>query len=106
MIFILVDGNKIVRCMATEESNLHSDKLHMSKYFVERKGTVGDEYDTSTDAWTPKPENYPQPSQDEIDEGKIQTEIIEIQRAEAVQSLKGKGDLPPDFVDTGRGRKP
>ncbi len=97
--FILVDENKIVRCIASDESNLHDDKLDMDKYHVERLGTVGDEYDAETDIWTPRPGNYPQPTQKDLDEFKIQDEITSIQRAEAIQSLISKGELPPDYTD-------
>ena len=98
-VYILVDENKIVRCLATEESNLHDNKSHMDKYHVERQGTVGDEYDSKTDTWTPRPENYPQPTQEQVDDTKIKVEMESIQRAEAIQSLKDKGELPPDYTD-------
>ncbi len=97
--FILVDINKIVRCIATEEVNLHDDKLHMDKHYVERQGRTGDEYDSATDAWISRPENYPQPTQDQANESKIEIEMLAIQRAEAIQSLIVKGDLPPDYTD-------
>lgn len=100
-IYILVDENKIVRCIASEECNLHDNKLHMDKYHIEMKGTVGDEYDSKTDIWTPCPENYPQPTQEQVDESKIQAEIQAIQRVEAIQSLIDKGELPPDYTDGG-----
>ncbi len=97
--YILVDENKIVRCMATEESNLHDDKLHMDKYHAERQGTVGDEYDSKADTWISRPENYPQPTQTEIYKAKIQAEIVSIQRAKAIQSLIDKGELLADYID-------
>ena len=62
-VFILVDEDKIVRCMATEEENLHPDKLWMDQYYVESGGVVGDEYDAVTDTWIPHPENYPAPDE-------------------------------------------
>ncbi len=98
-VFILIDEDNIVRCVASEESNLHADKSHMGKYYIERQGTVGDEYDPNTEVWTSRPENYSQPSKDEFDEGKIQDEIKLLQRTEAIQSLKGKGELSQDFKD-------
>jgi hypothetical protein len=98
-IFILVDENNIIRCIASEEVNLHADKLDMDKYYVEMQGAVGDEYDSNTDTWTPRPENYPQPTQDQIDETKISDEMLALQRTEAIQSLIVKGDLPPDYTD-------
>lgn len=98
-VFILIDESNIVRCMASEECNLHKDKLELDKYQVDKQGTVGDEYDLDTDTWTPRPENYPQPSQEEIEDAKIKKEMEAIQRAEAIQSLKDKGELPPDYTD-------
>ena len=98
-VYILVDENKIVRCMASEEANLHDDKLHMKKHFVERQGTVGDEYDELTDTWTLRPENYPQPSQERLDDRKIESEMRAIQREKAIQSLIDKGELPPGYED-------
>ena len=95
-VYILVDENKIVRCIASEEVNLHDDKLHMDKHYVEWGGRGGDEYDVATDTWTPRIENYGEPSQTELDEMKIQTEV----RDQAIQSLIGKGELPPDYTDT------
>ena len=85
--------------MVSKECNLHDDKLHMDKYHVETQGRVGDEYDSKTDTWTPRPENYPQPTQYQVDEKKIQAEIQAVQRAEAIQSLIVKGELPPDYTD-------
>jgi len=93
--FILVDENNIIRCMASEECNLHDDKLYMDKYLTTLQGTVGDEYDPDTDTWTPRPENYPQPSADELNRQKIDAEIRDL----AVKSLIDKGELPPDYKD-------
>ena len=97
--YILVDENKIVRCVASEECNLHTDKLYMNKHHVDLKGTVGDEYDQVSNTWISHPENYPQPTEDEINEKKIKSEMILIQRAEAIQSLKDKGELPIDHKE-------
>lgn len=94
-VFILVDDSKIVRCVASEECNLHKDKLDMDKYYTEWQGRCGDEYDPDTDTWTPRPENYPPPDQAEIDEQKIKKEM----RTVAIQSLIDKGELPPDYKD-------
>ena len=97
-VFIAVDENQVVRCMASERCNIHRDKQYMDIYYVDRKGTVGDEYDTATDTWTARPENYPQPSEAQIAEKKITTEMQAIQRAQAIQSLKDRGELPADFA--------
>ena len=81
--------------MASEECNLHKDKLHMKKYHVEAEGTVGDEYDPNIKTWEPHPENYPKPSQKEVNEMKIHKE----QRRIAIDSLKASGNLPPDYEE-------
>lgn len=92
-VFILVDDQKIVRCMASKEVNLHKDKLTMKKYFVECGGTVGDEYDYLTDKWVQKPANYPPPTLHENNEKLIRNKIREI----AISELIGEGKLPPDY---------
>lgn len=97
--YILVDENNIIRCLAGKEVNLHKDKLDMDKYHVDIQGKVGDEYNPDTDTWTPRPENHPKPSQEQIDEQKIRAEIKAIQRADAIQSLIDKGELPPDYKE-------
>ena len=79
--------------MASEECNLHRDKLHMKKYYMEAKGTVGDEYNPKTKKWKVHPENYPKPSQAELNETKIQQEMRKI----AIANLKASGELPPDY---------
>ncbi len=100
--FILIDENKIVRCMATEARNLHQSKIDagMETLFVEYGGIVGDEYDKDAKKWTPHPENYAQPSEAQINEGKIATKINELARTEAIADLKGTGDLPAEYTDT------
>lgn len=99
--FILIDENKIVRCMATEVENLHQDKIDagMETLFVEYGGVVGDEYDKNTETWTARPENYPQPSEAEVNEAKIVAKINETQRATAIADLITSEDLPADYVD-------
>lgn len=94
-IFILVDEKSIVRCMASEKSNLHKDKLHMKKYHVEDKGTVGDEYDVKTDEWIARPENYPQPTEKDLNEAKIGRKMRKL----AIDSLKSEGELPEDYEE-------
>jgi hypothetical protein len=91
--FILLDENNIVRCMASEECNLHDDKSHMKKLLVNIGGIVGDKYDSKTKIWTPKPENYPDPN----DEDLIKTKMLEIQqnelRQKAIDALVDEGKL-------------
>lgn len=97
-VFILVDKDSIVRCMASEECNLHKNKLHMSKYYVEPgNGTVGDKYFSATDIWEKHPENYPQPSETEINEAKINAKIRKL----AIEALIAEGELPPDYQAIG-----
>ena len=94
-VYILVDENNIIRCMASDECNLHKDKLHMKKYHLEGKGTVGDEYNSETDKWTARPENYPKPSEKEL----INEKIMKRLRKLAIDSLKSEGELPVDYEE-------
>lgn len=94
--YIQVDENNICRCIATEECNLHKDKLHMKKLLVEEKSRPGDEIeileegrDVSRINVIQRPENYPQPTEDEIREQKIQAEMRKL----AEQSLIAKGEI-------------
>ena len=93
-VFILIDENNIVRCMASEECNLHKDKLYMRKFYIEGKGIVGDEYNIETDEWTARPENYPKSSEKEINESKIRQEIRRI----AIENLIVAGGLPSTYI--------
>ncbi len=99
---ILLDALNIVRCMATEIENLHQSKIDagMTTHAVEMEGTVGDEYDPSSKVWTVHPENYAQPTEDEVNERKIQVKINATARADAITALKTSSDLPADFTDT------
>jgi hypothetical protein len=91
--FILVDDDNIVRCIATHESNLHKDKLHMKKYYTEVWCRPGDEYDSKTDTVTPRPENYPAPNTEEL----IEIRKSKIIRDQAIQELKDEGKIPIDY---------
>ena len=91
--FILVDENKIVRCIASEECNLHKDKLHMKTYYVETKGIVGDEYNPKTNEWISRPENYPKPPAEEVAERLIQERMQEIIRNQAIKELQSEGKI-------------
>lgn len=88
-VWILVDDQNIVRCMASEECNLHQSKIDagMTKHFVSDGGIVGDEY--KDEKWTAHPENYPQPSESEIREQKISAEMQKM----AEDSLIAKGEI-------------
>ena len=74
--YILVDENNIVRCIASKECNLHKDKSHMSRHYVDIQGSVGDEYKNGK--WTAKPENYPKPTKEQL----IRQKMSEMQRQE------------------------
>lgn len=98
--YLLLDENNIVRCMASEESNLHEDKIDAGMRKVNcsnPKGTVGDKYDHEQNAWEAHPENYPQPTEAEINEQLIRDEVVKIQREQAITNLKDSGKLPSDF---------
>jgi len=92
-VFVLIDENNIVRCMASEECNLHKDKLYMEKRVVEMGGIVGDEYDTKTDTWTKRPENYPKPSPAEVREKLIAERMKKIVRDMAEAELTAEGKI-------------
>lgn len=84
--------------MASEKANLHQDKQHMKLYYVEYGGIVGDKYFPLEDRWEKHPENYPQPTEKEINESKIAAKIREI----AIGALKEEGELPPDYQIIGK----
>ena len=94
-VFILVDSEDIVRCIASEECNLHPEKIAvgMRMFYVDYKGTVGDKYDLETDTWISRPENYPKPNVEELYEEKIQDRMRQI----AIDELIKEGKLPPEF---------
>lgn len=100
-VFILIDETNIVQCVASEECNLHDDKLHMEKYHVEMGGIVGDEYNPTEESWIHRPENHPQPSEIEVNESKIQAEVLATTRAVAIQNLKDRGELKVNYRDKG-----
>ena len=93
--YLLLDKNNIVRCMASEACNLHKDKLvaGMKKAEANYGGICGDKYDPETGMWEAHPENYPQPSEEEMQEQKILAEIIKITREQAIKNLRERGEL-------------
>lgn len=93
-VYIAVDENNIVRCLVSDRCNIHKDKEHLSIYHVEFKGIVGDEYNAETDEWIPHPENYPKPSENQLNEAKIARKIRKL----AIKSLKEEDeDWPEDY---------
>lgn len=93
--YLLLDENNIVRCLASEECNLHKDKIAADMEMVEANygGIVGDKYFPEEDRWEKHPENYPQPTEEEINEAKILAKMREL----AVEALKKDGELPPGY---------
>ena len=90
---IQLDDNNIVRCMASNQANLHKDKMDMRQLFVEIGGTVGDEYDPITEVWTKRPENYPKPSAAEIKERLVAERMKKIVRNMAEAELTAEGKI-------------
>lgn len=98
-VYILLDENNIVRCVASEECNLHKNKLYMKKYYVKAgKGVVGDEYDPKTDLWISRPENYPQPTKAETQQALVEERKNKIIENQAIAELIAEGSLPPDYT--------
>lgn len=93
--YIAVDENNIVRCLVSDRCCIHKDKEHFPIYYVEFKGTVGDEYNAETDEWTARPENYPKPKEKDLNEIKIGRKIRKL----AIDSLKAEGELPEDYEE-------
>jgi len=99
-IYILIDGNKRVRCMSTSECNLHKGSFSgnvsdlQKCHVIDRGFTVGDLYNSDTDQWTSKPSNHAQPSEQSVNEEKIKQEIRKI----AITNLKTQNELPADYT--------
>ena len=94
--YLFLDENDIVRCITSEECNLHKDKIAAGMRKVtcaNPLGTVGDKYDYGQDTWEAHPENYPQPSKEDIKELKIQLEMVRIVREQAIKNLTERGKL-------------
>ena len=98
--YILLDKNNIVRCIASNPANLHtnwSEDKSPKQYQVETGGVCGDEYNPETKVWTSRPENYPEPSNEELITKEMQRIQEQCNRAEAIENLKLSGKLPADF---------
>lgn len=99
-VYILIDENNIVRDMSSLECNLDPSRVEtMTMCRVEKAGRPGDEYDQSTNEWIKRPENYPKPNQDFINEKKIKEEMNKITREQAIQNLKDKGELDVNYSE-------
>jgi len=82
--------------MTSEVCNLHKDKIvaGMKQVTVDKaNGTVGDLYDSETDTWEAHPENYPRPSEKEVQEQKIQEEVHRLTREQAIRNLQDRNEL-------------
>lgn len=98
--WLLLDKNGICRCMASLPQNLHQDKIDagMDIYELEDGSfLVGDEYNPSTGVWTPHPENYPQPTEAQLQEAMIAERMAKNDRDQAVAELIAEGALPAGF---------
>ena len=97
--YLLLDENNIVRCMASEECNLHKNKVAAGMRKVEANygGICGDKYDPNAKEWEAHPENYPQPTEAELQEKLIQDEIAQLTREQAIQNLKDRGELFSEY---------
>lgn len=94
-VWILVDNDNIIRCMATHEPNLHDDKRYMKKFFVLDKGfIIGDEFIRETSEVKSRPENHPVLLSD-IYEEEIKKKI----RINAIKELKKENKLPQSFPE-------
>lgn len=97
--YLLLDEDNIVRCIASAECNLHKDKIAAGMQQVEAEygGICGDKYFPKEDRWEKHPENYPQPTEKEINEAKIGAKLRQI----AIDALVAEGELPPDYQAIG-----
>lgn len=98
--FIMVDEKSLVVDAATHQDSLSEHNVqNKALTLIELPGNsivfVGDEYDPLNKQIIKRPENYPQPTTDDLAEVQIQAEM----RRLAVASLKAKGTLPENYVD-------
>ena len=95
--WLLLDKDSVCRCLASLPQNLHQDKVAAGMDIYELEAgpyTVGDEYNPSTDTWIPHPENYPQPSEEELEEAAITAEIARMNREQARINLALSPEAP------------
>lgn len=103
-LFILVDKNNIIRCVASSQKLLHQDKIDagmkMYELTEEKYGDSlsnifpGDEYDEATGQIINRPENYPPLPEELLNKTKIQEEL----ELMAVERLIQRGELPSDYI--------
>jgi len=86
--YILVDDDNIIRCVASKECNLHKDKFDMKKHTTKQHCIAGDQF--LDGVVTSMPENYPGYDPDEV---LIQAEMEKILRDQAIKNLSDKGLL-------------
>lgn len=114
--FIRVDKNNIIQDMASREDNLNIALKDLAMYEVDDDSyRPGDRLDSIEEyiseipfskepinkkriTFTPMPENYPQSSEKDLNEQKIQEEM----RTLAIKSLKEKGVLPVNYDEVSK----
>jgi hypothetical protein len=94
-----------VVCIASDDANLHDsygDVLRLVESYEDLElspehglGRVGDVFKNNT--WTEHPENYPQPSEAQVNEAKVTAKVNELARSRAIQILIAEGELLPDY---------
>ena len=101
--FLVVDSENIVRCCSTEWHNLHTNWLEDKNSNIvaveDFAGRCGDEYDPGTGSLKIRPENYPKPSTDDLIAAEIEHIRKQRDRAQAIQNLKQRGDLPANYTE-------
>ena len=98
-VWILVDKDSIIKCMSSQEVNLHKDKLHMDKYHVEDTEFVcGDYYNASLNIVESRPENHVVREEDTV-ESLIRAKTREI----AIQALISEGVLASNLTIKNKG---
>ena len=98
--WILSDDQNILRCVASEEVNLHQSKIDagMKAIEVDAYGQIGDRYDSVAKEWTSLPENHTKPGAAQVQEAKTQSfRELAILKAAKVEA-QAAGDT--DTVDS------
>ncbi len=101
--YILIDKDNIIRCIATEEGNLHQDKIAsgMTKHLLLDKDygstfiNIGDEISSKGEI-IPRPENYSPLPEEFLLKAKIANEIYLM----AVERLVDKKELSQQVLSS------
>ena len=100
--FFLIDKHSVIQDISTELSCLSRGYNYKDCQLCVTDPSdfsIGDTYLPSKNKFIKTPENYPKPSQLEINEKKIQIEMQLIIRSQAIENLKLSGQLPIDFKE-------